>query len=129
MSSILDLEQCLRVAFWGEEESDVQSEVYMWAILEGLSRTTWGKNWYEEFAERPLVCIKGCEICDGDTYFLFGSNRARSTGVPMCAACVARILYAEEVWTLPPVLHDGWEKNQAHPLPASKDEPRAPNST
>jgi len=116
MRTILGLEECLQIAVLTQEDKQTQSEIYMWAILEGLSRTTWGKNWHEDIAEQPLCCIKGCTIFIHHSYFLFGATGEHAAGFPMCARCVARILYAERVWTLPPVRHRGWVQTQARPL-------------
>ncbi len=115
MSTVLALEQCLLVASTAREEACTQSEVYMWAIFEGFSRTTWGRNWHDETADHSLCCINGCTIRAGDTFFMFGDHN-KTAGIPFCVPCVAKMLYAERVWDLPPVRHCGWSQAQARPL-------------
>jgi len=127
MAHILSLEECLLAAISNQTTQDAQSEICIWAILEGLSRTTWGVNWHEETAVQSLSCLRGCRIPKGDTYFLFQTNTSAQTTAPFCDRCVALILYSQAVWKLPPVLHYAWDKDLSRPVRVEKRQSSAMN--
>jgi hypothetical protein len=107
MQRILDLRECLMIAFTSQPNFDPQDDECFWAIIEGLARWDKKNEWQEVRARKMTRCVRGCKIEVGHTYFRH--TPLKSPDVRFCAACTAMILFFNRVWELPVALYVAWD--------------------
>lgn len=110
------LETCLFDAAFNSEYSDHQDERQIWAIIEAFRRTSWGDHWGDyPSARKEHTCNRGCKIDYGHIYFR-QNTFSYSSGIKICAGCMAMVLYLQQAYERPVVFYTHWDWKENEPV-------------
>lgn len=93
-----------------------QDDSQIWAIREGIRRLqrvpSSEHQWRGIRSRKEHECIRGCKIHEREVYYRETYPLFSDDGPPLCAGCMAMILYYQQVYHLPVVAWSHWDNEE-----------------